>query len=415
MADTVVGPRRQLGRVEFTALLAMSMALAALGIDLMLPAFAQMRTDLGLDPGSTAIAATVTAYFFGLAVGQLVYGPVADRYGRRPALFLGFAVYAAGALAAAVSPSLTILVVARFLWGLGAAGPAVVTRAVVRDTFEGDQMSRAMSLITAVFILVPVVAPSIGAAVVTLVSWRWLMAGCLGAVALMAIWARRLPETLHPEHRLPLRFGRVARAARLVLGHREAMLYTLAMTSLYGVFTSYIASSENIFAGVFDQAHNYPLIFGGLAATIGMSMLVNARIVGGVGTRPLAHTILIAYLAAAVLLAGLALVTGGRPPLWMFLPGLGAMLFAHGLLIPNFTTIALDPMGHVAGTASSVLGAIQLGVGSALGLLLDRTFDGTVLPLSLGFLGYGVLALVLVLVAERGQLFQRLIGAAAPS
>jgi MFS transporter, DHA1 family, multidrug resistance protein len=409
---TIVGQRRQLGRVEFTALLAMSMALAALGIDLMLPAFAQMRGDLGLDVGSTAIAATVTAYFFGLAAGQLLYGPVADRFGRRPALFLGYGVYAIGALASAVSPSLGILVWARFLWGLGAAGPAVVTRAVIRDTFEGDEMSRAMSLVTAVFLLVPVIAPSIGAVAITVVSWRWLMAGCLVAVSLMALWARRLPETLHPEHRLPFHFGRVARAAKLVVSHRETMFYTLAMTALYAVFTSYIASSENIFVGVFDQASTYPLIFGGLAATIGASMLVNARIVGGVGTRPLAHVTLLGYLAAALLLAGIALVTDGHPPLWVFLPGLAVMLFAHGLLIPNFTTIALHPMGHVAGTASSVLGALQLGVGSALGLLLDRTFAGTVLPLSLGFLGYGVVALILVLVAERGRLFQRLIGAA---
>jgi DHA1 family bicyclomycin/chloramphenicol resistance-like MFS transporter len=140
-------------------------------------------------------------------------------------------------------------------------------------------------------------------------------------------------------------------------------------------------------------------------------MLVNARIVGRFGTRPLAHVTLICYLVAALLLTGLALVSGGRPPLLVFLVGLGAMLFAHGLLIPNFTTIALHPMGAVAGTASSVLGAIQLGVGSLLGWLLDRTFDGSVLPLSLGFLGYGVVALVLVLVAERGQLFQRIIGA----
>jgi MFS transporter, DHA1 family, multidrug resistance protein len=150
VADTIVGPQRTLGRVEFTLLLAMSMALAALGIDLMLPAFAQMRADLGLDPGSTSIASTVTAYFLGLAIGQLIYGPLADRYGRRPALYVGYAVYGIGALAAAISPSLGIMIAARFVWGLGAAGPAVVTRAVVRDTFEGDRMSRAMSLVAAV-------------------------------------------------------------------------------------------------------------------------------------------------------------------------------------------------------------------------------------------------------------------------
>jgi MFS transporter, DHA1 family, multidrug resistance protein len=413
VADTIVGPVRHLGRVEFIALLAMSMSLAALGIDLMLPAFEQMRADLGLDPGATEIAGTVTAYFLGLAVGQFIYGPLADRYGRRPALYLGYGIYGLGALLAAMSPTLEILLLSRVLWGLGAAGPAVVTRAVIRDTFEGDQMSRAMSMIVAVFILVPVIAPSMGAAAITIMSWRWLFVGCVGATAIMALWARRLPETLRPTDRLPLRFGRIARAAGSVVTNRQALLYTLALTALYSVFTSYIASSENIFVGVFDQARLYPIIFGGLAATIGLSMLVNARIVRSVGTLRLAHLVLLGYLGMAAVLAALAVLTGGRPPLWLFLVGMAAMLSAHALLIPNFTTIALAPLGHIAGTASSVVGGIQLGVGASLGLLLDRSFDGSVLPLSLGFLGYGVVALFLVLIAERGNLFGQLAGRGA--
>jgi DHA1 family bicyclomycin/chloramphenicol resistance-like MFS transporter len=319
-------------------------------------------------------------------------------------------MYAIGALLAAVSPTLPMLVASRVLWGLGAAGPAVVTRAVIRDTFEGDQMSRAMSMVVAVFILVPVIAPSIGAAAITVMSWRWLFVGCVAAAAIMAVWARRLPETLKTEDRLPLRIGRVARAARSVVTNRQALLYTLAMTSLYGVFTSYIASSENIFVGIFDQERLYPIIFGGLAASIGVSMLVNARIVRQVGTLRLAHRVLLGYLAMAAGLVTLALATDGRPPLALFVAGMAAMLSAHALLIPNFTTIALAPMGHIAGTASSVVGGIQLGVGAALGLVLDRMFDGSVLPLSLGFLGYGVLALCLVLIAERGKLFGQLTG-----
>lgn len=410
MVDTIVGPARQLGRVEFIALLAMSMSLAALGIDLMLPAFEQMRGDLGLEPGATEIAGIVTAYFIGLAVGQFLYGPLADRYGRRPALYLGYATYGVGALLAAASPTLEILLISRVLWGLGAAGPAVVTRAVIRDTFEGDQMSRAMSMIVAVFILVPVIAPSIGAAAITIMSWRWLFVGSVGATAVMALWARRLPETLRPDDRLPLRLGRIARAAGSVVTNRQALLYTLALTALYSVFTSYIASSENIFVGVFDQERLYPVIFGGLAGAIGLSMLLNARIVRTVGTLRLAHRVLLGYLGMAAGLVTLAVLTDGRPPLGLFLIGMAAMLSAHALLIPNFTTIALAPLGHIAGTASSVVGGIQLGIGASLGLLLDRTFDGSVLPLSLGFLGYGVAAFGLVMVAEHGKLFGQLAG-----
>jgi MFS transporter, DHA1 family, multidrug resistance protein len=400
---------RRLGPVEFTTLLALSMALAALGIDLMLPAFPEIRAGLGEPAGSTAVAGIVTTYLLGLAVGQLFYGPVADRYGRRPALYVGYGIYGLGALAATFSPSLGVLLLARFVWGLGAAGPRSVTLAVIRDSFEGDRMSRAMSFVMAVFIIVPVLAPTLGAAIVAVVSWRWLFAVCFLAAAAMAIWALRLPETLREEHRLPdLRFGRVFASARYVVSNRRTAGYTLALTALYGVFTSYLASSEIIFGETFDRAAQFPIIFGGLAAVMGLAMLANARVVGRVGARRLAHVVLVFYVAAAAVLAALAWVTGGVPPLALFLVGLAVMLVSHALLIPNFNTIALAPMGSVAGTAAAVIGTVPTAVGALLGAVLDRSFDGTVLPIAVGFLGYGALALLLVLWAERGRLFRPL-------
>lgn len=387
----------------------MSMALAALGIDLMLPAFGDIRADLGLSADSTAVTGLITAYFLGLALGQLAYGPLADRFGRRPTLFLGYGVYAVGALLGALLPSLGGLLVARFIWGLGAAGPRVVTLAVVRDRWEGERMSRAMSFIMAVFILVPIVAPTIGAAVTAVASWRLLFAGCVIAAAVMTVWAsRRLPETLSPEAQRSLSFRRVAAAAREVATHRQTAAYTVAMTALYGVFTSYLGSSEVIYADVFDAADLFPFLFGGLAAVMGVAMLVNATVVDRFGTRRLAHGVLIGYLAAAAVLVGIGLATGGTPPLWLFMVGMALMLSAHALLIPNFNTIAMHPMGAIAGTASSVIGAVQLAVGALLGAVLDRMFDGTILPLAFGFLGYGVIAMLLVLWAEGGRLFRRL-------
>jgi DHA1 family bicyclomycin/chloramphenicol resistance-like MFS transporter len=387
----------------------MSMALAALGIDLILPAFGAVRADLGLAPDSTAVTSLITAYFLGLALGQLVYGPLADRFGRRPTLFVGYAVYAVGALAGALLPSLGALVVARFVWGLGAAGPRVVTLAVVRDRWEGERMSRAMSFIMAVFILVPIVAPTIGAAVVTVASWRWLFLGSVGAAAVMTVWASmRLPETLTPSSRRELRFGRILAAAREVATHRHTVAYTLAMTALYGAFTSYLGSSEVIYGEVFDAGDLFPYLFGGLAAVMGVAMLVNAKVVDRFGTRRFAHGVLLGYLVAAAVLVTIAVFTGGTPPLWLFMVGMALMLSAHALLIPNFNTIAMHPMGAIAGTASSVIGAVQLFVGALLGAALDRMFNGTVLPLALGFLGYGVVAIALVGWAERGRLFQPL-------
>ncbi|CAN5779055.1 multidrug effflux MFS transporter [soil metagenome] len=409
MTTTLGDGRRTVRRGEFTALLAVSMALAALGIDLMLPAFSAIRADLGLDPSSTAVAGLITAYFLGLAVGQLAYGPIADRYGRRPALYLGFAIYGVAALVTAVAPSLPLLLGARFVWGVGAASPRVVALAMVRDTFEGEQMARTMSFVFAVFILIPIVAPTLGAALVAVVSWRWLFAVCAVAVAVVAVWGLRLPETLHPDHRMELRFDRVARAAKVVVSNRQAAGYGLAMTALYGVFTSYLASAEIIFGETFDSAAAFPYLFGVVAAVMGCAMLANAAIVERVGTRRLAHIVLLAYVVLAGGLVAVAVATGGRPPLPVFVVGLAAMLGAHALLIPNFNTIAMAPMASVAGTASSVIGAVQIAIGALLGALLDRAFDGTILPLSLGFLGYGIVAMALVLWVERGRLFQPLV------
>lgn len=397
--------QRTLGRAEFTALLALSVALAALGIDIMLPALGAIREELGLPADSTAVAGLVTAYFLGLAIGQIGYGPLSDRFGRRPTLYVGYGVYALGALAAAASPTLPLLLVSRFVWGLGAAGPRTVTVAVIRDTYSGDQMSRAMSFVMAVFLIVPVIAPTIGAAVVALGSWRWVFGVCVLAVAAMSVWAVRLPETLRPEHRLELRFRRVARAARFVVSDRQTVGYTLAMTALFGAFLSYIASSEIVIGRVFGRPDAFPFIFGGLALVMGFAILGNARVVERVGTRRLAHAVLLAYVGGAAALVGIGVVTGGRPPLPVFLACMAVLLSTHALLIPNLNTIAMATMAPVAGTAASIIGATQVALGAVLGAVVDQAFDGTVLPLAVGFLGYGVVALAIVLLVERGRLF----------
>lgn len=401
---TTSAPPRRLGRVEFTALLALSMALAALGIDIILPAFGAMRADLGLAPDSTEVAATVTTYLMGLAIGQLGYGPLADRFGRKPTLYLGYGIYLLGAAASALAPTLAAMLAARFLWGLGAAGPRVVTLSVVRDRFHGEEMSRAMSFIMAVFILVPILAPSLGALVVSLGSWRWVFGVCAVLVGVMALWAIRLQESLDPAHRREISYRKVLEATRIVMTNRHTVGYTLALTALLGVFISYIASSEIIFAEVFGIVEGFPLVFGAMAAVMGSAMLANALVVRRFGTRRMAHGILIFYVVAAGAFLALALVSSGRPPTLLFLIGLAIMLAAHSLLIPNFNSIAMDPMGEVAGMASAVIGTISTAGGAALGAVLDRLFDGTVRPLALGFSVLGLVALGLVTWAERGSL-----------
>lgn len=398
-----VAERAAIGERELLSLLALSMALAALGIDLMLPAFGDIRADLGLPEADPAVARLVTAYFVGLAAGQVLYGPLSDRIGRRPTLYVGYVIYGVSALGAALAPSLGWLLVARVAWGFGAAGPRVVTLAAVRDAFEGERMSRAMSAVMAVFIVVPVFAPSLGAVVTATTSWRWLFVGCVAAVLAMALWALRLPETLAREDRLPLRATRVLAAARVVVTDRRTVLHTLALTVLFGVFISYIGSAELLFGEVLGVPDAFPVLFGLLGAVMGLAMLTNGRVVERVGVLRLTRGVLRGYVVAATALVALALATGGHPPLWAFMLGLAAMLFSHALLIPNLNTLAMAPMGAVAGTASSVIGAVQLAGGALLGALIDSAFDGTVRPLAIAFLAMGVLAVALVHLAERGR------------
>ena len=402
MTETVERPAaRALGRGELTGLLAMSMALTALGIDLMLPAFPAIREDFGLAEGSASVTRIVTTYMLGLAAGTFVYGPVADRFGRKPVLYAGYALYAVGALLATLAPSLGMVLVARFLWGLGAAGPRVITLAIIRDTFEGERMARAMSFVMAIFIIVPVFAPTVGHVVSEAASWRWAFGICVVAAALVATWALRLPETLHPEFRLPLNRTRITAAVRVVLTTRETLLYALAQTVLYGAFVSWIASSEVIVGTAFDREDLFPIVFGGLAAVMGASMLANARIVERVGTSRLAKRTLVAYVVVAVANVTITLLTEGKPPLAVFVVGMAAMVSAHSLLIPNFNTLAMAPMAAVAGTASSVIGALQLAGGSLIGAFIDARFDGTVRPLSISFLVVGVLAAALATAARK--------------
>lgn len=382
---------RRLGAPQLISLLAFSMALTALGIDLLLPAFGAIRSEFGLAADDNATAGLVTAYFFGLAGGQLVYGVLADAIGRRRTLYLGYGIYFLGAVASFLAPSLATLYAARVLWGLGAAGSRVVSLAVIRDTWVGDRMSRAMSFVMAVFITVPILAPALGQLIVDTAPWRWIFGACAIGVVLVGVWAWQLPETLAPEHRLPLRADRLLRATKAVLREPRTMWPALAMTSLYGVFTSWIASSELIISDVFGRGEQFPIIFGGLAAALGVAMLVNARVVEALGTKKVTRIASTGYVAASVVFALLAVTTGGVPPFWLFAPVLAVLLGSHALLVPNINSLAMEHVGHVAGTASSVIGALQIAGGALLGSFLDRTLDGSITPLAIGFLGYGVL------------------------
>jgi DHA1 family bicyclomycin/chloramphenicol resistance-like MFS transporter len=406
-SSTTTVEHHRLSRAHFTGLLSMIMALGALAIDMMLPAFDDMRDHFGLGADSTQVAQVVTTFLIGMAVAQIFYGPLADRFGRKPVLYVGFAIYGLGALGALLAPTLELVLLSRFIWGIGAAGPRVIAVSIVRDTYAGDAMARAMSFIMAVFIMVPVVAPTIGAGLLLVFPWQSVFAAGMVFVVIVAVWARVLPETLDPNNRIPIDRNAIGRATREVLTNRQTFGYTMAMTMTFAVFSSYLASSERIFGEIYGKPDQFPLIFGGLAATMGVAILMNASLVERVGAKRMVHLVLATYVAAALGFWVITAGAGGRPSFPVFMIGMGAMLALHALLIPNFNSIAMLPMGHIAGTASAVIGTISLAGGAFLGSVIDRQFEDTVSPLVVSFLLFGLLAQGFIAWAERGKLFPR--------
>ena len=394
---------KSFGQRQLTALLAMLMALGALGIDLMLPVFDEIREHFGLAPDATDVAQIVTVYFFGMAAAQLLYGPIADRYGRRSAAFLGLSIYTIGAVGSALAPTLPALLGARFVMGVGAAGGRVVAVAVVRDVYEGERMARAMSFIMAVFVSVPIFAPIIGAAIATVAPWQWLFWACAVYAVVIGVWTIRLPETLSEENRRPFRLKPVVEAAREVLGHRRAIGYTLAMTFLFGAFTSYLASSELIIGEIYGRPTLFPFIFGGVATTMGIGMLTNARIVSSLGVARTIRGAIVGYTVLALVFLAITLATGGRPPFWLAMVGISSILIMHATMIPNINTAALESLGHIAGMAAAVVGTVSLAGGAALGTIIDRSLGETITPFVIGFVVYGLIAAGWVAWAERWQ------------
>jgi DHA1 family bicyclomycin/chloramphenicol resistance-like MFS transporter len=383
----------RMGRREFIVLMSMLMALTALAIDMMLPAFGEMRSDFGLPADSNAVALIVTVLFLGIGLGQLVWGPLADALGRKRILWAGLAVYIVGALGGALAPSLEILLAWRFVMGLGAAGVRVVAHGTVRDRYRGDAMAKALSYIMAIFILVPMIAPSLGSIVLLLGTWRWVFAFFVVAGALMAAWALRLPESLPPERRIPLDLRRLVEAGRSVISNRFTIGFTLAATAMFGFFASYLATTQLIVEDVFGLAEWFPLIFGGASITYGLATLLNPRFIDRFGLRRMLRSSLVGLVLTSIVFASLVLATDGRPPFPLYLASIMSILVMHALSMPNLTSAAMMPMGHVAGTAAAVIGAVSTLGGAAMGALIDARYDGSLVPMGLAAVAVSLVAL----------------------
>jgi len=387
---------------EFVVLMAGLMALNALAIDAMVPALPAIGEALGAASDNQR-QLVIAMYMLGFGTTQLVYGPLADRYGRRPVLVVSLVLYIACAIACAMAASFALLLAARAAQGAAAASTRVLVVSIIRDRFEGSAMARLMSLVFLVFLLIPMLAPVFGQLTLLVAPWRWIFLGLAIFAAAMLAWALiRLPETLHPEYRRPLSARAIWGGARETVTNRQSLGYTLAFTLMMGALIGYLNSVQQIVFDVFHRPGLVAIVFAAVAGPMAATSWLNSRLVERIGTRRLAHLGLVSFTLVAALHLGVHRI---GESLWVFVALQGLNMACFGLASANFGALAIQPLGHVAGTAASVQGTIGTICGALLGIAIGQSFDGSVLPLELGFVLLGAAALVIVTLTERGRLF----------
>jgi DHA1 family bicyclomycin/chloramphenicol resistance-like MFS transporter len=396
---------------EFIALVALTFSLIAMSIDSMLPALGSIAADLAA-PSPNDRQLVLTAFFGGLTIGQLVYGPISDSTGRKPAMFAGIGLFIVGGLVCGLTTDFTTMLLGRVVQGFGAAGPRIVAVAMVRDLHAGRAMARIMSFVMAVFILVPILAPSIGQLVLLIANWRFIFFGLVAVAVIDFLWlASRQPETLAPENRARLSIGNILRSAREAVTHRITLAYTLATGCVFGAFISYLGMSQQIFQEQYGTGKLFGVYFGILAAGIGLASIVNAKLVMQFGMRNLSKWALRSACGLSLAFLTVAWLLGGHPPLWAFVAFMTVLFFFNGLLFGNYNALAMEPMGHIAGVAAAVVGSLSSLVAVSAGTPIGQLYDGTVLPLVAGFVLTEIAALIITEWAER----RRAVPAVTPS
>jgi len=399
-------PHPGVGFREFVAVVAGLMALNALSVDVMLPGLPAIGAGLDVAEDNRR-QLVLGVYLGGFAAAQLVWGPLADRFGRKSTLLAGLGLYGLASVAAALAPTFDALLAARLAQGLAAASTRVIALALVRDCYAGRGMGRVMSLVMMVFMIVPIVAPSVGQVILLVAPWRWIFALLFAGGAAMLLWvALRLPETLAPAHRRFLRLGPLLAAYRATFGNRTSCGYMLALGVIFGALFGFITSAQQVMQQTFDVGLLFTLYFAGIGVLMSTASFVNASLVERLGMRRLGHAALIGFTLASA--THMLLALAGVEIFVLFFALQALTLFFFGFIGANFNAMAMEPMGHIAGTAASLIGFAQTFMGAVLGSLIGQAYDGTTVPLATGYAVLGGVTLLIVLVTENGRLMQPL-------
>ncbi len=402
----ITGP----GRVEFIALVAGLIAINAFAIDIMLPGLQDIGASLG-EADANRRQLVIPAYMLGFGVLQLVFGPLADRFGRKPPLVAGLLIYCLAALSAFFVTDFNSLVVLRFLQGAGAAASAVIAVALVRDRFVGDEMAKTLSLVFMVMMISPILAPSLGQFLLTVIDWRGLfgfMAAFCGIILLWVIF--RLPETLKPEHRRAFTPRSIVEGFGIVFGNRVSLSYILATALLFGALMGFLTSSQQIYADHYGMGAWFPAFFaaGGIMSALGG--FLNSQAVTRFGMVKLSHRALAAFLLVSLLMLMLGVMNA--LPVFAFFAITCGIFVSFNFIMSNFGALAMMPLGEVAGTAASTQGFLQMVIGASLGAAIGQFYDGTPVPMAAGFVVLTVCAGLIILLGA-GKRAQAIVGTEA--
>ncbi len=400
-------PKPKLALLEFSALMAYMISLVALSIDAMLPALHLIGQDLGVTyPNKPQLI--IAALFFGLTIGQLIYGPVSDTTGRRPAILFGIGLFVFGCILSMTATNFHIMLIGRFLQGLGVAGPRIVSMAVVRDLYKGRAMAKVSSFVMSFFIIVPAIAPLMGQFITERWNWRAIYFVLLAMAILVALWYNfRQGETLHAAFRRSFSVSKIVSGYGEALSIRVTSGYALAAGIVYGSFIAYLMTSPQLFEDVFSITKTFPYYFGALAICIGAAAVVNARLVMRIGMRKLCFRTLFVKAVWSGLFLLLALVlkhhNGGHLSLPLFMLWAGFSFFLLGILFGNINAIAMEPVGHIAGFGSAVVGCVSGFVSLGIGTLIGHFYSGSALILIGGFALLAPLSLLVMHWADKGH------------
>ena len=383
---------------EFTLLIALLMSIVAISIDALLPALGFISRDISLAHPNQA-QYIISALFLGMALGQLVCGPLSDATGRKKILYAGISLFLVGSLICFFAQDINTLLLGRFIQGLGVAGPYVSAISIVRDKYTGNEMARIMSLVMLIFIMVPALAPSLGQAVLLVSSWRYIFVLYIIYAMIIGLWIfMRLEETLPKAHRIPFSTTGFIEGFKEVISNYHTMCYTLCMGLFFGSFVGYLNSSQQIFQELFSTGKLFTVYFGVLALLFGVASLVNARFVEKWGMDYLCSRAVRGLIVSSAIFLAVQMLMPVN--LWMFLIYAAVVFFCFGLVFGNINAMAMEPMGHVAGIASAIIGASSSIMSMVIGTTIGQLYNGTLVPVTSGFLILSILCLFILHLAK---------------